>query len=146
MTSTIWNNRSQLASYIPQKKLALLPYDPIPYLHIPCHSDFFRYAQWHNLAVKLINQKKLPVLVVHYETYETNYNSTVNQIMDFLNQERVDSPLPFQTGKTYRDVYFTADQQDSVKAMIKEIVEPATWKALRGYFARSSTNGMESSL
>jgi hypothetical protein len=145
-TSTIWNDRSQLASYIPEETLALLPYNPIPYLHIPCHGEFFRYAQWHDLAMKLIDQKKLPVLVVHYETYETNYNRTVKQIMKFLEQEWVHSPIPFQTGKTYRDVYFTADQQDSVKAMIKEIVEPATWKALRGYFSRSSTNSMESNL
>ena len=142
----IGNDRSHLASHIPKETLDLLPYDPLPYLHIPCHGEFFRYAQWHDHAVKLINKKELPVLVVHYETYETNYNRTVKQIMNFLEQEWVHAPMPFVAGKTYRDIYFTADQQSSVKAMIKDIVEPATWKVLRGYFSRSATHGMESTL
>jgi len=146
MNSTVLStNRSEWASHIPTQRLSILPFDVVPYLNIPCHGEFLRYAQWHDLAVQLIERKNLPLLTVHYESYATHYNRTVSDILDFLGQEWLYPPKRFVDGKTYRDTLFTTKQQDLVKSMIKDIVKPATWNVLMGYFSQShSTQDVES--
>ncbi|KAL7470287.1 hypothetical protein ACHAXS_010517, partial [Conticribra weissflogii] len=51
---------------------------------IPCHADFFRYVQWHNLAFRMISEMKIPELVLRYENYESNFNFTLHSILQFL--------------------------------------------------------------
>lgn len=122
---------------ISNETLSLLPYDPFPYLHVPCHGEFFRYTQWHNYAVELIKKRNLAVLTVHYENYGTTYNRTVDQILDFLGQSREFDPMPFKSGKTYRDSFFDNSVQHEVKHLIKEIASEETWALLRRYFTSS---------
>jgi hypothetical protein len=119
---------------ISNETLSLLPYDATPYLHVPCHGEFFRYTQWHNYAVELIKKRNLAVLTVHYENYGTTYNRTVDQILDFLGQSREHEPRPFKTGKTYRDAFFDNSVQHEIKHLIKEIASEETWALLRRYF------------
>lgn len=43
---------------------------------IPCHGDFIRYVQWHNLAFVTTDDLTLPTLVLRYENYENRFNET----------------------------------------------------------------------
>lgn len=44
-----WKKQQVTAGWnINNETLSMLPYDPTPYLDIPCHGEFFRHAQWHN--------------------------------------------------------------------------------------------------
>lgn len=127
-------NKVTMDMHISNKTLSLLPYDPTPYLDVPCHGEFFRYTQWHNLAMDVIRASNLSVHHVHYENYGIAYNRTVDQILNFLGQSREFETRPFVTGKTYRDVFFENSVQHRVKHLIKEIASDETWALLRGYF------------
>lgn len=122
---------------IPNETLAKLPYDPTPYLDVPCHGEFFRYVQWHNFAVEIIERRNLPVLTVYYEDYAESFNQTVDEMLDFLGLTWEHDPKPFHAGKTYRDFFFENSMQHSVKHLIKDIASEKTWLVLRRYFTSS---------
>ena len=69
---------------------------------IPCHADFFRFIQWHNLAFVTTESLHIPTYVLHYELYDTRFNETVVELMNFLElpiTQKVD--LEFIKGKEY---------------------------------------------
>ena len=43
---------------------------------VPCHADFYRYIQWHNLAFITTWNLDIPSLVIHYENYTNNFQKT----------------------------------------------------------------------
>ena len=100
---------------------------------IPCFGEFYKYIQWHNMAILTTHDMKLPTLVLHYSSYETMFDETVGKILNFLELERTTKPLEFIGGKTYRG-YFTKDEVDAVREMATELASPETWKMIRQYF------------
>lgn len=108
-------------------------------LNIPCHSEIFRYVEWHNAAIRMIQQEKFRSLVVYYENYETKYNQTVDSVLEFLGLTREAEPLPFRTGKTYRDHFFTQNFQDRTKEAIQGMASDELWQILRKYFPSGSS-------
>jgi len=74
---------------------------------IPCHADMFRYIQWHNLAFATTWDLNIPTLILHYENYTNNFDETKDMLLEFLNQDEVNEPPLFETGKTYRAVSYT---------------------------------------
>lgn len=98
---------------------------------IPCHTDLYRWVQWHNHAFATTWDLGLPTLIMHYENYTNNFNQTVELLFNFLQLDMVhDAPL-FITGKSYRD-YFT--EKDAVREMVKKLALKNTWKYIEHYF------------
>jgi Sulfotransferase domain len=119
---------------------------------IPCHAEFFKWTQWHNYVVKSAallgrpedrtqqhgraeSQPTIPVHVVWYEDYATNFNKTFEGIMDFLElpvaaEGEIRS---FRSLPTYAD-HYSKEQIQAVRAMIQYVATPETWEMIQHYF------------
>ena len=101
--------------------------------NVPCHADFFRYIQWHNLAFITVWDLNIPSIIVHYENYTHNFNQTKDALLDFLGQDGVYDAPEFVTGKTYRD-YYTAEEIDAVHILFTKLALEKTMMNTRHYF------------
>jgi hypothetical protein len=133
-----------MAREVPKKiknkhKLRRKPWNLNLLLKVPCHSELFRYVEWHNAAIRMIEEEQLPSLVVYYEDYNTNYNQTVDSILDFLDLTREAEPLPFSSGKTYRDLYFSPEIQETTKELLKVMASKELWQILQRYFPSTAS-------
>lgn len=109
-------------------------------LSVPCHSEIFRYVQWHNAAIELIKREKLASLTMYYEDYETNYNQTLGSLLSFLNLSQKQSPLPFKEGKTYRNLFFSKRVQRNTWKLIETLASEEAWELLQRYFDNKDGN------
>jgi hypothetical protein len=119
--------RAKEASFSPFKEI----YDTIK--NVPCHSDFFRYIQWHNLAFEATAKQNLSTMIIHYERYTDNFNKTKDDLLQFLEQHEVNEPPTFITGKTYRK-YYTDKDIAAVKLMFSKLAQKDTWDQTEQYF------------
>ena len=105
---------------------------------VPCFFDFVHYVRWHNLALQVEQQYHLPVHYLYYEDYSFSYNETVHELYDFLELpiQSQSSMKPFAYFKTYRDFY-TAQEQESVATVVKQLATPECWQLLRRYFDKN---------
>lgn len=104
--------------------------------NIPCHADFFRYIQWHNLAFITAWDMSLPTMLIHYENYTNNFNQTKDTLLKFLEQDAVHEPPHFESGKVYRD-YFTAEEITAVSRMFLSLALEKTWYHTKHYLDQS---------
>jgi hypothetical protein len=100
---------------------------------VPCHADLFRYVQWHNFAIEVLERRKLPVHVLHYESYTTDYNSTVDGLFRFLELEKKSKPFQFVAGKSYSSFY-SDHEIEGVMKLVQALASPATWDLVKHYF------------
>ena len=103
------------------------------YKDVPCHTLFYLFADWHNLSRQVTEDLNLPTLVIHYEDYEHNFESTVSSILDFLNLPRAQDPIEFISGKEYTE-YFTLNERLAAKKLVHTISDDWTWNAVSKYF------------
>jgi hypothetical protein len=103
------------------------------YKDLPCLSEWYRYIQWHNLAIQVTRRLQLPVHFMYYEDYSNDYAATVQQLFDFLELPTVKEPLHFIPGKTYSD-YFDIKQTRAAKRLVRALATPDCWALLRPYF------------
>jgi len=100
---------------------------------VPCHAEFYRYIQWHNLAFEVTRRKRLPTYMLYYENYTENFDETVKELLNFLDQFQVAPPSEFYSGKQYSD-YYEEEQCRAIAYLAKDLSSPETWDALRHYF------------
>ena len=100
---------------------------------LPCHSEWFRYVQWHNRAIELTEKLGIPVHFLFYEDYTTAFNKTATELLGFLDLSAVHDPFPFSPGHTYKSFY-NAEQALQAAAFVQAIASPATWDLLQRYF------------
>ncbi|KAI2505624.1 sulfotransferase domain-containing protein [Fragilaria crotonensis] len=101
---------------------------------IPCHFDLFRYIQWHDLAFIVTDDYLgVPTHVIYYEDYSTNFNGTLQALLDFLDLPNTGAYADFVKGKSYRD-YFTHDQIARLRTAAMMMASPSTWHAIERYF------------
>ena len=102
---------------------------------VPCHGEFLRYVWWHNMAIHVIRNRKLPVHTMHYEDYETKWEDTVHHLFGFLELRPAAGaePLEFITGKQYRH-YFEARHISMARRLVQALASPETWHMLEHYF------------
>lgn len=82
----------------------------------------------------MIEDLKLPVLVIHYEDYEEiHFKKTTRQIFDFLHTEPVDKIPPFVPGKQYKHFYTNSERQKA-KLLLEKIADRKTWVLIQRYF------------
>jgi hypothetical protein len=101
----------------------------------PCHGEFYKWTQWHNLVHEGLDliPHPVPVLTIHYEDYNTNWNSTAKSILDFLELEQVGELREFTSRSDYGG-YWTKKEVQDIKALVKEVANERTWKEVKHYF------------
>lgn len=102
----------------------------------PCHGEFYKWTQWHNLVhegLALIKEHEVPVLTIYYEDYSRKFNATVAQILDFLELEHVGILREFSARSDYGG-YFTKEQEDQVRDLVKSVASEKTWSQVKHYF------------
>ena len=102
----------------------------------PCHGEFYKWTQWHNLVhegLALIKDHPVPVLTVYYEDYTAKFNATVAQILDFLELEHVGVLKEFSARSDYGG-YFTDEQEKEVRDLVKSVASEKTWSQVKHYF------------
>lgn len=99
---------------------------------LPCHAEFFRYIQWHVQAIEVTHRLKLPVLYLFYENYTTNFDETVNEVLSFLNHDKIAPAPTFLTGKHYED-YFELRECRMVAKLIRELASDEAWSMIKHY-------------
>ena len=113
-----------------------------PFLHesiltilrnVPCRADFIRYMEWHNLAFATARDMELDTYVLHYESYASQFNTTTQELVDFLDLTIQDQPAPFESGKSYGD-YFTQEQRNQVQLALRTMASMESWKHIERYF------------
>lgn len=97
-----------------------------------CFNEFYRYAQWHNLAFSVSQDMAIPTMLLHYHDYSDDFESTRDRILEFLELTRVDEGIEFHSGKEYRH-YYTSDQKGSIYALLKELSSADTWGQIKDY-------------
>lgn len=97
---------------------------------VPCHAEFCKYVEWHNLATFVTNDLQLTTLTVHYESY-SNTMEAGKRILDFLELEQ-QSPFPAFRLKTYAE-YFTPEERSIVKDAFQFMASRQTWEMIGRY-------------
>jgi len=103
---------------------------------VPCHSEWFRYVQWHNLAVEMYKSQIRMVddaHVVYYEDYTNNLDATSREISTFLEQPVLHEPLKFIPGKVYRHLFSEQDRL-MIGRLVHQMATPDCWRLLKRYF------------
>jgi hypothetical protein len=100
---------------------------------VPCYSEMFRYVQWHNLAIQMIEQYGVPAHNIFYEDYETKYDETVGDLLKFLEANRTHEIKPFIRGKRYGSL-FRPRHLRGIARLIRRMASPECWKHLKRYF------------
>eukprot|EP00536_Pseudo-nitzschia_multiseries_P012581 jgi/Psemu1/298157/fgenesh1_pm.490_\ len=118
--------------------------DRIP--RAPCHGEFYKWTQWHNLAHETIRMMRgevegtdfpvrdVPVLRVYYEDYNTKFNETAEGILDFLELEQVAPFREFASRKDYGG-YFSTQELTDIRDLVQSVATEATWRDVQHYFA-----------
>ncbi|GKY99029.1 hypothetical protein MPSEU_000858600 [Mayamaea pseudoterrestris] len=107
--------------------------------HLPCYAEWFRYVQWHNMAIQTIEHLGLPSLTMFYESYTTDFDTTVQNLLDFMELKAVKESKPFYTGKTYQSLFLPEHIQIASQAM-QMLATEECWKLLQRYFADDTLN------
>jgi hypothetical protein len=100
---------------------------------VPCHADFYRYIQWHNLAFTTTWDLNIPSMIVHYENYTDNFNKTKDALLEFLGQDGIYNAPAFVTGKTYRE-YYLQEEITALHVMFSKLALEKTWYSTKHYF------------
>eukprot|EP00565_Helicotheca_tamesis_P000585 CAMPEP_0185727486 /NCGR_PEP_ID=MMETSP1171-20130828/3161_1 /TAXON_ID=374046 /ORGANISM="Helicotheca tamensis, Strain CCMP826" /LENGTH=396 /DNA_ID=CAMNT_0028396065 /DNA_START=196 /DNA_END=1386 /DNA_ORIENTATION=- len=98
-----------------------------------CYDNAMAYVLWHNRAFETRDRMKLNTLQFRYEDYETKFGETLPRLLKFLDLPERGTPLEFHAGHHYFD-YYTQEDRENIKALVKELASERTWEAIRGYF------------
>lgn len=109
--------------------------DKIP--EAPCHGEFYKFTQWHNLVhdgLALIPHP-VDVLTVYYEDYANHFNETAKGILEFLELEIVGELREFSARSDYGE-YFSMEQIKQIKSLVKRVAHKVTWEQIQYYFEK----------
>lgn len=104
------------------------------FLTVPCHSEFFKYINWHNQVSHLIRNPdkmgNLPSLVIRYEDYLHSFPEAMAAILHLLELPEVNKPEKFVF---QRYEYFTEAQKKAATEFMRYFVIDEAKKDLEPY-------------
>lgn len=97
-------------------------------LAVPCHAEFCKYIEWHNLAFHTTLDMELDTLIVHYD----DFPQAAASVLDFLLLEAKGN-IPEFDPKTYND-YYLENERRIVQKAFEFMASKKTWTNLKRYF------------
>jgi hypothetical protein len=101
----------------------------------PCHGEFYKYAQWHNLvheSIELVDHK-VPILPLYYEDYADRLIQTTTTLLRFLQLDLL-GDLREYAAKTDFSNYFIETQEKDIKSLVQSVASNTTWGEIKHYF------------
>lgn len=104
---------------------------------VPCHAEFYKYVQWHNLSFLVTGKETLDVeaLLVKYEDFEFNMDDTLAKITDFLELPIKNKPPKFEY---HRHKFFSEDYIKNVYVFMRSLASFETWSHIKPYCEQES--------
>lgn len=104
-------------------------------MEVPCHQEFFKYAQWHNMALLTQRSLNLPVMRMHYEDFEHSLEPMGDDLLEFLKLPRIamTQESDFKP-RDYSD-YFSGEEKDKIQMLLQRLSSKDTWKLIERYFS-----------
>jgi hypothetical protein len=101
---------------------------------VPCHAEFFKYIEWHNLAMTTAHNMGIPVHVLRYEDYSQNLKSTIESLVSFLllPLNSLDAAPVFEI-HSYPS-YYSPDQKAGIQKLVKNVASVPVWDIVKLYF------------
>lgn len=101
-----------------------------------CGVELFRYVQWHTRALEMTirNAGRMKVHYLYYESYTSNYDVTVRNLLDFLELPQTQKQEPFVGNKTYFNTLFTRHERKKAAELIRYIATDESYRLLEQYF------------
>ena len=106
---------------------------------VPCHAEFYRWVQWHNLAHVTGIEMGLKMKVIKYEDYNRDWRGTVEGLFRLLYL-----PLPAKDASVWEEVspflmrtyhdYYSAEQKYHIWKMVKHFASVPVWDFIQDYF------------
>jgi hypothetical protein len=93
--------------------------------NIPCRDFFYQYIQWHNHAFDLVRAKSWPVHVMHYEDYADNFNSTILELLIFLDLKWSGAATEYHSGDYIS--YYTPKERMEITTFMESTASSTTW-------------------
>merc|ERR1712008_27535 len=112
-----------------------------PNTDILCHSEFFKYTQWHNNAFSISSGLNIHTHIVHYEDYNIDtYNNRSNHValdnlLDFLELKKKAFPPKFKM-KSYEE-YFEMEDRIKIANFIRELSSNETIEQVERYLSKA---------
>ena len=77
------NNVATLELFLSDEEIKIIE-------QVPCRTDFLKYILWHNRAFEVVEKDLagIPMKLIHYESYDTNFDETVSDLLSFLDAGR----------------------------------------------------------
>ena len=108
---------------------------------VPCHADFLRYVEWHNLAIVVQNDLQLDTFRLHYEDFGSEvdkFPATLNALLEFLElPARATPTTPFVPDKSYR-LYFSQSETRIIRDALHFASSRQTWDQIGSYFGEAA--------
>jgi len=86
---------------------------------ILCPIEFYLYVQFHNNAIDMMNQLDIPVHVIDYTTYNTDFNRTATELLDFLGLEQVPGTEKDFYYSSHEDFYSAEERRKTAEFLMK---------------------------
>ena len=132
----------ELGDLYKKEEYETFEYDMIKKVRLsPCHTELFKYIQWHNLAFELGKELGLDTLVVHYEDYfdDEERTAAMKRILKYLEMDYVQEPKEFRYVAGDYPNYYTFLDKRRIRLLAEEIASEDTWNAIKHYFDKNST-------
>ncbi|KAI2496953.1 sulfotransferase domain-containing protein [Fragilaria crotonensis] len=101
---------------------------------VPCHAEFFKYIQWHNLAWTTAQNMNIPMHLLRYEDYDLDWKGTVDALLSFLQIPAAswEGVTPYEI-QTYHSFYST-QQKEAIEALLHNVASAPIWEIVSKYF------------
>jgi hypothetical protein len=104
---------------------------------VPCHAEFCKYIEWHNLAFHTTNDMELEALVVHYDDFPQAGTSILEFLQLEVHSAENNNTVPMFDPKTYQD-YFLDSERRIVQSAFEYMASRKTWTTLQRYFGNGT--------
>ena len=130
-------NDKDKRSYKQEFRHGFLSEDLLQYaIKVPCYAEFIAYTRWHNHAIQLVAKKGIPFLTLFYEDYASDWEKTVNRLLQFLslNPAKRANAEEFVRGKHYED-FFAEEEKLAAMKLVQAVASTDLWDLLQRYFS-----------
>lgn len=101
--------------------------------NVPCHAEFMKWVEFHNMAFIVTRDFDLDTFVLHYEDYSSRFDNVTSELLTFLHLKAIEEPPVFEAFKEYKD-YYTQEERNAVAFAVRSMSLRETWEHISRYF------------